>query len=83
MKQRKYKVIITKIGLVFYSMLVIVLFWGLAQTDFNPHTILGKLTQSHLGRLTFGGLLCIPFYILEKILNKIGYQTSRREEIKT
>ena len=77
---KKYKITITKIGLVFYSVLTFILLWGYAQATLNPNSFLGELTSSNQGMIIFMIVLSALFGVLDMILNKIGYKTILREE---
>jgi len=75
---RRVRAEITKTGLALYGVMIFLLFYGLAQSELEPGSWLGRLTSSTFGRFAYGAALCVPFYIVERMLARYGHRTIRR-----
>ncbi|GIU36129.1 hypothetical protein TUM4644_37190 [Shewanella colwelliana] len=69
------KIHFTKFGLCFYSIIVLVMFYGFAQSTLSPDSALGALTTSTYGLLAWSFLVASIAGILELVLKKYGIKT--------
>lgn len=81
MAKKKYRLVVIKLGLVLYGLMIILLAYAFSRACLDADSFLGKLTSTTLGRITFGFALCVPFAVVDKILNKYGFITYKREEL--
>ena len=79
-KKERYKVIITKTGLVFCVCLVSTMFWVFAQGTIEPESVIGKFVND-FGVFVAGLIVVGPFILIDMVLNKYGFKTYVRKQV--
>lgn len=64
----------TKTGFIYIGIFVFILFSGFSAQFWAPDTAFGKWVSTSFGRILFVVSLVIAAFVLEKILNKFGFQ---------
>ena len=73
---------VTKAGFIYFGIFVFILFSCLTAQFWAPETALGKWVSTRSGRILFVISLVIAAFVIEKILNKLGFQIKALEKRK-
>jgi hypothetical protein len=73
---------VTKTGFIYIGLFVFILFSGFTAQFWAPDTALGNWVSTSSGRILFVVSLVIAAFVLEKILNKFGFQIRLLEKRK-
>lgn len=76
------KVRLTKAGVICVPVLVIVLIGGFLMEYIAPESVLGKLVETPIGRLSYAAAVTLAFLLIEVVLKSKGIRLIEKTDLK-